>query len=139
MAMRHGWNALWGSAALLLGAIVLTVVPKKAKPPEAELETPVPIQEFTPADAGVIVLPTMRVVIGRLPSPGPNQKKPEHCDPELGEEAINNGCWMRTDVPPPCPRGKLWEHRDACWRPVAYAKPPPTSGDPRRPGGVAGP
>ena len=140
--MNHGFNALGVAAALMVASLGLWLVPKKVPPPEAPLEAPVPIQEFTPADAGVIVLPTMRVLILGLPKPGPNQiKDAKQC--KSPAEFRSGGCWLAVAKKPPCnpPEGEprnLWEDEGLCWFPVAHARLPPTSGEPRRPGGVAG-
>lgn len=141
--MNHGGNALGVAAALVVASLGLWLVPKKAQPPEAPLEAPVPMQEWT-ADAGVLVLPAIRVVILGLPKPGPNQiTKLEKCRPPA--KFRDGGCWLAiADEVPPCdpPPGQprnLWAEDKRCWFPVAEAKPPPTSGEPRRPGGVAGP
>lgn len=75
---------------------------------------------------------------GKLPSPGPNQKRSGTCDPERAQVELSGGCWVATETPPPCPRAKQWEHEGKCWLPVAEAKPVPTSGEPRS-AGVAEP
>jgi hypothetical protein len=92
------------------------------------------MQEWTTADAGTL----LPLVVGHLPSPGPNQKRTGRCDTEAAEVEINGGCWIKTEKAPPCTMGKLWEHEGRCWRPVAEAKPAPTTGEPR-PRGVATP
>jgi hypothetical protein len=95
----------------------------------------VPMLETTPAAA----LPALAAIIpGGLPTPGPNQKRSGTCDPERAQIELSGGCWVATDTPPPCPRGKQWEHEGRCWLPVAEAKPVPTSGEPHR-AGVADP
>lgn len=115
----------------LLGAAVvcLAIPPKKAAPgPVEPLEAPVPMQEWTTADAGPLVLP---LVAGHLPPPGPNQLRAGKCDKDMSQEEINGGCWVATTKKPPCPTGKQWEHNGMCWLPVAPAKPSPTTGEPR--------
>lgn len=134
--MNHQNNAVLIIASLVAAALVFAVVPgRRAAPSEPELDAPVPMQEATPtADAG----PIIHIVLGKLPPPGPNQLRSGQCDPEQAQVEINGGCWLKTEKPPPCPRGKLWEHEGRCWIPVAQAKPVPQSGEPR-PRGVAGP
>lgn len=78
-----------------------------------------------------------RVVLTGLPLLD-NQKKAADCDPDRAQVAIDGGCWVKTDKPPPCPKGKLWEHEGKCWFPVAYGKPVPTSGE-LRSAGIAEP
>lgn len=95
----------------------------------------VPLQETTPAGS----LPVLAAALpGSLPSPGPNQKRAGKCDQERSQVELAGGCWVKTDHPLPCPRGKQWEHEGRCWLPVAEAKPVPTSGE-GRPLGVADP
>ncbi|HLL52899.1 MAG TPA: hypothetical protein VK447_05090 [Myxococcaceae bacterium] len=51
-------------------------------------------------------------------NPYPGQKLANDCNPKVGEEPINGGCWVWiAAVPPPC--GELFRHRDRCYRPVA--------------------
>jgi len=125
--MNHQANA----RAVVLGLVAMTLIilfvptPSPKAPPPSPLEAPVPLQEWTTADAGAMMA---RVVPGRLPTPGPNQLRAGQCDPERSEKEVNGGCWVKTEKPPPCPRGKQWEHEGACWLPVAQAKPVPTSG-----------
>jgi hypothetical protein len=58
--------------------------------------------------------------------PYPGQKLEKDCDPDLGEVAINGGCWVKTHVKPPCL--KLFRHGDACYRPA--------NADPQKPIGL---
>jgi hypothetical protein len=59
--------------------------------------------------------------------PFPGQKLAKDCDPRLGEQAINGGCWVGiVGVKPPC--GILFRHGDICYRPV--------SADPQKPVGI---
>lgn len=81
----------------------------------------------TDAPHGLVLSTVLHV----LPHPGPNQKRAEDCDADQAQVPINGGCWVETKKPPPCPRGKLWEHEGKCWLPVAYAARVPTSGEPR--------
>lgn len=135
--MNHQSNAALAIAALVLAAFILVALPPRrpVTAPTESFEAPVPMQESTPtADAGAL----RQVVLGRLPPPGPNQLRAGQCDPDQAQVEINGGCWLETKKPPPCPRGKLWEHEGRCWIPVAQAKPVPQSGE-ARPRGVAEP
>ena len=132
--MRHEWNVGLAAVALMVGAASLSVATKKPRPPpaEEEISLPVPVEHW-PADAGVTPAPQ---VLNLLPDvPG---QKVGRCDPELGEVEIRGRCWMKTDLPPPCPKGKLYPYEGKCWRPIPKAARAPTSGAPR-PGGVAEP
>lgn len=132
--MDHGWNRGLAAGALVVAALVLSAVPRRVLPPVSEpLEAPVRMDEGWTADAGA--LPVLKAVLSRIPPPGEMQKK-GGCDPDLGEAELNGGCWMKTDVPTPCPRGKLWEHEGKCWRPIPKVVRAPTSGGGRA-GGVA--
>lgn len=133
--MNHRANAVLSGGALVVAVIVfLSIPPRKATPVPEPLEAPVPMQEWTTADAGTL-LPLMA---GHLPPPGPNQLRAGKCDKDMSQEEINGGCWVATTKKPPCPTGKQWEHNGMCWLPVAPAKPTPTTGEPR-PRGVATP
>jgi hypothetical protein len=141
--MKHRWNLVFGALAALLFGWALSLDRPRPAQAEVALEAPVPLQEWT-ADAGVIVLPTMKVVIGKLPSPGPNQiKESRKC--EAPAQFKEGGCWLPiAGEQPPCDpaagrQRKLWPDKGMCWFPVAEARPPPTTGEPRRHGGVAGP
>jgi len=127
--LNHQANARLTIVAIIAATIaiaVFTPVPQRTtKPPPTPLEAPVPLQEWTTADAGAWVASALP---GRLPTPGPNQLRAGQCDPDRSEKEVNGGCWVKTEKPPPCPRGKQWEHEGACWLPVAHAKPVPTSG-----------
>jgi hypothetical protein len=125
--------ALW--VATMVGLMV-TPNPRPQRPPSTPLEVPVPLLESTPAltDGGI----PLRLVLASIPPPGPNQLRAGQCDPDRAQKELNGGCWVKTETPPPCPRGKQWEHEGRCWLPVAPAKPVPTSGE-ARPLGVAGP
>ena len=60
--------------------------------------------------------------------PAPWQKLAKDCDKDLGETAINGGCWTKiADMAPPC--GKLFRHGNGCYRPIAA--------DPLKPVGLA--
>lgn len=107
---------------------------------EAQAPTPLPVPQVPLLDVSPA---SVRQVLGAalpgtLPRPGPNQKRAGTCDPEQAHVEIAGGCWVETKTPPPCPRGKQWEHDGRCWLPVAEAKPVPTTGEPR-PLGVADP
>lgn len=125
----------------LLAAIVvlgrqLRLERQKAPPrPPVQVEElpPVQLQQWMTADAGAFV---SRLVVGKL-KPHPGQKTGD-CDPDLGEQERDGACWMKTDVPPPCPKGKLQEDDGKCWRPIPKTARKPTSGEPRS-GGVADP
>lgn len=134
----HAKNIAWTMVGIAAFALVIIWDPKPQKPPPLPipLEAPVPLLESTPtADAGAFVA---RSVPGKLPAPGPNQRRAGQCDPEQSQVEVNGGCWVQTTHPPPCPMGKQWEHEGRCWLPVGHAKPIPRSGDPR-PLGVAEP
>lgn len=135
MRMRHEWNVGLVAVALLVGAASLSVATKRprAEPPVAEeLSLPVPVEHW-PADAGAT---PVHGPLGLLPEvPG---QKVGRCDPDLGEVELQGRCWMKTDVPPPCPKGKLYPHEGKCWRPIPKTARAPTSGG-RSPGGVADP
>lgn len=90
------------------------------------LEPAVPLQEAT-TDGGMPAVAS--IVLGRLPKPGPNQKRTGQCDPERSQVEMSGGCWVKTEHPLPCPEGKQWEHEGRCWLPVAHAAQTPTSGD----------
>lgn len=129
--------------------ILLVVVPSAAVwtgllpwPAGEEAPTPNPARPLVPLQksttdtaAGVQFL--ARVLPGTLPEPGPNQKRSGQCDPRQAQVEINGGCWVKTETPPPCPEGYQWLHKNACWLPVAHAKPLPTTGEPQA-GNVAG-
>ena len=138
---RHRWNLILGLMAAGLGYAVVAWDLKRPPPPRPLdpplLEAPVPMQEWT-ADAGAALPLTLGLATGSVPALAPGQKPAASCDAELAEVPINGGCWMKTDVPPPCPERKLWEHEGACWRPIPRTAKAPTSGEPRS-GNVAGP
>lgn len=90
------------------------------------LEPPVPLQEAT-TDGGVPAVAS--IIFGRLPKPGPNQKRSGQCIAARAQVEINGGCWIKTETPLPCPDGYQWEHEGRCWLPVAHAAQTPTSGD----------
>ena len=65
--------------------------------------------------------------------PAPWQKLEKACTPDLGEEAINGGCWFSSAaVKPPCKL--LFRHGDACYRPVAADPTKPVGMSPVVPG-----
>lgn len=134
------------SPAFVLVALALAAAPglvgmlMPRSPQETTAPVPLPVPQVpvlktTPSAA----MPALAAMLpGKLPSPGPNQKRSGTCDPERAQVEINGGCWVETKTPPPCPRGKQWEHEGRCWLPVADAKPVPTTGEPR-PVGIADP
>lgn len=131
--MRQGWNVVLATVAFVVGVASMSITTKKVRAPAhpagEELAAPVPIEQWT-ADAGALHPSTLHL----LPAvPG---QKVGRCDPDLGEVEIDGRCWMKTDVPPPCPKGKLYPHEGKCWRPIPKSARAPTSGAPR-PGGVA--
>lgn len=91
------------------------------------LEPPVPLLEAT-SDAGVPGFAS--IVLGRLPKPGPNQKRAGQCDAGRAQQEINGGCWVKTETPTPCPEGKQWEHEGRCYLPVGPTVRPPSAGEP---------
>jgi hypothetical protein len=124
-------------ATALLGAVVVAPValhtsgaPTPEPAPPAPLGPSVPLLEAS-ADAGVPVF--ARVVLGTLPSPGPNQKRAGECDAGRSQVELNGGCWVQTTHPPPCPLGKQWEHEGRCWLPVGPTVRPPSAGEPSTP------
>lgn len=128
--MNHRTNAILSACAILLGALGFWVAPHKRPAPDpvldVVLEAPMPLEEWT-VDAGIVRKQTQQALLGKLPSPLPNQKTKD-CDPELGEQERRGGCWMRTDVPPPCPKDKQWEEDGFCFRPIPRMAKTPTSG-----------
>lgn len=133
--MNHRPNAVLAAAGLLLAATAFVVVPKhKAPPPpkvDADFAVPVPLDEWT-TDAGVVRKQAQQMILGKLPSPIPNQKTKD-CDPDLGEEMRRGACWMKTVTQPPCPKDKQWEEDGACFRPVPRMAKVPTSGGGKTP------
>lgn len=119
---------------LMLGSSLFSRQRQPATGPA--LEAPVPMQEWTTADAGVFV---MRSLPGSLPAPDPRQKGVA-CKESLGQFIINGACWQLLPVPPPCPREDgAFEHEDRkCYVRVLRAEKTPTSGGESRPG-VANP
>lgn len=138
MLVKHRWNLFFGALAALLFGWAISLDRPRQTQAEPSFEAPVPLEEWT-ADAGVVRPAIIEAVKAKLPSPAPGQKLAAQCDAELGEVAINGACWMRTDVTPPCPPKKLWEHEKICWRPIPKTARAPQSGEPLRPGGVADP
>lgn len=134
MRMDHSWNKMIVATVLAVGVGIggASISGRRPAPHTEPLDLPVRMEERWSTDAG-----GWPKGIARLPSPGETQKK-RNCDAELGETEVNGGCWMKTDVPPPCPPGKLWEHEGRCWRPIPQSARLPTTGAPR-PGGVAEP
>lgn len=131
--MTRVHNAVLAALGLFVGAVALTMPMRKAQEVPADgITTPIPLREWTTADAGMV----LRAVQSALPEPAPGQKT--RCEADLGEVELNGACWMKTDVPPPCPTGKLWKHEGKCWRPIPKTARTPTSGE-SRPIGVAEP
>lgn len=98
-----------------------------------------PEQRWTAGTGSVASLATL-TVRGSLPPPDPRQRKPP-CALDVGEEEFSGVCWIRLDVPPPCPSGKAWERSGKCYMRVLEVKAlprDPTSGE-SRPLGVADP
>jgi hypothetical protein len=56
--------------------------------------------------------------------PFPGQKVPP-CDASYGEEEVNGGCYMGTNVKPPC--GKLYRSGNTCYRVIAAEPKKPNS------------
>lgn len=48
---------------------------------------------------------------------------------ERGYVAINDACWLKAAVTPPCPSA-TWEHNGGCYAPLFKGARPPTSIDP---------
>lgn len=60
----------------------------------------------------------------------PGQKAPP-CDTDIGEKAINAGCWAwQGDAKPPC--GRIFRHGDKCYRPIAADPSKPVEPTPNR-------
>lgn len=95
-------------------------------PPPSPLDPTVPLLEAS-IDAGVPGFAS--ILLGRLPKPGPNQKRAGECDPGRSQVELNGGCWVETTHPLPCPDGKQWEHEGRCYLPVGPTVRPPTTGD----------
>ena len=118
--------------AVVVGLAALVLVPAQLNGPALPLPAPVPQVPLQAASVGAVPHAFASVVRGGLPPPGPNQKRTGQCDGDQAQEEINGGCWVATTKPPPCPRGKLWEHEGKCWTPVAVLPREPTSGEPHR-------
>lgn len=125
-------------SAAVVGILALLVLPSQLQSPGLPLPAPVPQVPLQAVSVGAVPHAFASVVQGGLPSPGPNQKRSGQCDGDQAQEEINGGCWVATNKPPPCPRGKLWEHEGKCWTPVAVLPRVPTSGE-LRPTPVAEP
>lgn len=124
--MNHLSNALLIVVAILAAGVTVLLLPAR-KPvyvQAEELEAPVPLEQWTRPDAGALV---SRLVVGKLKT-HPGQKTAD-CDADLGEQERQGACWMKTEVPPPCPAGKLQEDEGKCWRPVPKTSRSPTSGE----------
>lgn len=116
--------------ALVVGAPFALREPWGTPPlpvPPSPMEPTVPLLEAA-VDAGVPSFASL--VMGRLPRPGPNQKRAGQCDPGRAQQEINGGCWVQTTTPTPCPEGKQWEHEGRCYLPVGPTVPPPSAGEP---------
>lgn len=135
--MNHSRNWKLGLAGALAFALVLLVAPSPRPPPPlpSPLEAPVPLQEWTTADAGDAL---RWVVLGSLPPPDPRQRKPP-CRTSIGERAVNGLCWLKLAVPLPCPEGEAWEYEGACYAYALEAKPIPKSGGSDAARGMADP
>lgn len=124
---------LW--VALMVG---IMVSPSQRRQPQqvTPMEAPVPLQEWTTADAGRWVA---SLVPGKLPAPDPRQLR-DGCKESLGQHMLKGACWQLLAVPPPCPLSDgAFEHDDGrCYVRVLKAAAIPTSGD-IRPHGVAEP
>jgi hypothetical protein len=116
---------------VILFAILIPTVGASLAREFFPLRTPVPGQipvlDFT-TDGSRYSAPPSYVLFGSLPPPGPNQKRAGSCTEKAAQVAINGGCWVKTETPPPCPEGFQWEHDGKCWLPVARAASVPTSG-----------
>jgi len=122
--------------AVLLAGIAPVIVMKQTPPPPPTPNPAIPQdadEQGSTVDVGAMYA-LASVLPGRLPNPGPNQKRAGQCIEGL-EVEINGGCWVATDKKPPCPppRGgyTLYEHEGKCWMPMARAARTPTSGEPR--------
>lgn len=116
---------------IALAFLIPTGANKVLRPEPARIgpiPLPVPAQEWTTEARGL----PLQVLLGTIPSPGPNQKRAGKCNPKASQVEINGGCWVQTTHPRPCPEGIQWEHEDGkCYLPVAEAKPVPQSGEPQ--------
>jgi len=65
-----------------------------------------------------------------IPSEPWNWQSRPPCKTNLGEEAINGGCWVRIDVKPPC--GDLFRHGNSCYRPIQKPSKQPVGSEPRQ-------
>lgn len=137
-ALAGGRVHIVAPGAVVLGALAVWLVPSQLQSPGLPLPAPVPQVPLQTASVGAVPHVLASVTVGRLPPPGPNQKRSGQCDEEQAQVELNGGCWVATERPPPCPRGKLWEHEGKCWTPVAVLPREPTSGDARY-GNVAEP
>lgn len=135
---KNGPGWLLGIIAVGWMAVVLTFepAPTTRRPPRTEVLEPAPSLEWT-TDAGNVMGFAWRSVPGKLPPPGPSQKRAGQCETRAAQVAIEGGCWVETKTRPPCPMGFQWEHEGKCWLPVAKAAPVPTSGGGGAPGVAA--
>jgi len=105
-------------------------------PPAHELATvtPQPLPVVIVATAGQGLAPIMLelsallgAVAGQMGEKVPPEQyvpnlllpgqKPPPCDAGLAERAVGGGCWVGTDMKPPC--GRLFRNDNTCYRPVA--------------------
>jgi hypothetical protein len=125
-----GWVALVGFVAVALVLLVSGRVrwAHHEEPAVASVtQPPAPVVVVVNGATGTMV--DLRDYLGALAQFGkkveekliPKQplpfQKDKDCNPDLGEVAINGGCWAKMDVAPPCKL--LFRHGDACYRPVA--------------------
>lgn len=113
-------------AGVVLGAFAFALVPGKAAGP---LEHTPPAAQAWATDTASVLTALGTWVPGTLPPPDPRQRKPP-CDPDMELEA-QGFCWVGLLVKPPCPEGKAYEHRGACYGRSIRPERLPTTGEPK--------
>jgi hypothetical protein len=135
---RQVLRRLWVALVIALFVVPANDTDRTSVPPEviqAIIEERVPALEWT-ADASAMSL-LIPVAVGKLPPPGPNQKRSGQC--KAPEKDIGGGCWVAiVGEKPPCDpvdgeERRMWPHDGLCWMPVGRAARAPTTGEPRAP------
>jgi hypothetical protein len=125
------WVGLVALAVLVPSGAWMALGDSRSPSPVGPVPAPVPQAPLQAWTSGAMPIRALAVVApGKLPPPLPSQKT-VGCDDDLGEKALEGGCWMPTDKEPPCPKWKLWEHEGRCWRPIPKSARAPTTGEPR--------